>query len=176
MDCCPHCRKKPNSRKEKIASFALSSQSLKAHHLQKGSAYIKKKERLPTFHESVEKKAAQLVESYFELVTEEDSDDLDLSDSFFDFDGSASIPTEVVTVHAIGKPEGVDLNRRGSSTTKSTYHVLKWEIGKEISDDEYHANHDGTGEIYIWYRWLGDSWSWKCVTREEFEQIKSLEG
>ena len=116
------------------------------------------------------------MESFLE-VANEDSDELDLSDSFFDMDSSIeNNPPELVTVHAIGKPADVDVSRRGSPTNKSTYHVLKWEVGKDIAADEYQANQDGTGEIYIWYRWLGESWSWKCVSRMEFEQLKSVEG
>ena len=173
---CPHCKRQPTSVEEKTASLALSTECLKPHHLQKGSAYIKKKGRLPNFHESVQQKAAQLLENYLEVIDHADSDELDLSDSFFDMDNSATSPIEVVTVHAIGKPEGVDLSRRGTPTSKSTYHVLKWEVGNEISTDEYRANQDGNGEVYIWYRWLGESWSWKCVSRAEFEQLKSVEG
>jgi hypothetical protein len=157
MISCPNCQKKPSSQQEKKASFALSTQCLKTHHLQKGSDYIKKKGRLPKFHASVEKKAAQLVESYLQVMTDEDSDELDLSDSFFELDSSVSSPPEIITVHAIGKPEGVDLSRRGSATNKSTYHVLQWEVGKDISAEEFQANLDATGDLFIWYRWMGDS-------------------
>ena len=172
---CPHCKKQPTDTEEKIVSFALSKDCLKPYNLQKGSAYIKKKGRLPSFHENVRRKAAQLMENFLEVTTH-DSDDLDLSDSFFDLDTSPTSSNETITVHAIGKPEGVDINRRGSPSNKSTYHVLKWEVGKDISTDEYQANQDGTGEIYIWFRWLGESWSWKCVSRAEFEQLRSVEG
>jgi hypothetical protein len=176
MISCPHCQKKPTSQQEKKASFALSDQCLKPHHLQHGSAYIKEKGRLPKFHSSVEKKAAQLVASYLEVMADADSDELDLSDSFFDFDASVSNPPEIITVHAIGKPEGVDLGRRGSPSNKSTYHVLQWEVDKDISAEEFQANLDATGDLFIWYRWMGDSWNWNCVTRPEFEQLRSVEG
>ena len=50
-------------------------------------------------------------------MTDEHSDELDLSDPFFDFDSSVSSPTEFVMVQAIEKPEGVDNSRRGSRPT-----------------------------------------------------------
>ena len=173
---CLQCAAKPTRREDKIASIALSIQCLKLENLEKGSQYIKKTNRLPSFHESVLKKAIRLVESYIEVVDEnDDSDSLDLSDSFFEFSNDQQQKVELVTVHAIGKPENVDVNYRGSSSNKKTYHTLQWEIGNDISVDQANRHMDSPGIIFIWYRWLGDSWVWKCVPREEFEQLRSLE-
>ena len=67
MIACPGCKRKPSFREDKIASFALSIQCLKEHNLKKGSDYIKKKKKLPNFHESVRRKATQMVESFIEV-------------------------------------------------------------------------------------------------------------
>lgn len=174
---CPHCEHKPKSREEKIASFALSDQCLKEHNLEKGSTYIKKTQRLPKFHDSVMRKAIQLVESYVEVEVEAgtDSDSFEMSSTFFDFDLSTDA-TEFVKVHAIGKPEHVAVDVHGQQSGKqSTYHTLEWEVGKDVTETDANLNRDISGDLYVWYRWFGQRWTAKFVSRAEFEQLRRVE-
>jgi hypothetical protein len=172
MVACPSCKRKPNFREDQIASFALSLQCLKEHNLIKGSDYIKKRKQLPKFHESVRRKAAQMVESYIE-VDKEDSD-LDMSSAFFDIDLVADRP-KTVTVHAIGKPPNVALDHHSPNSKQKTYHTLEWEVGKDVPAEEVELNQDPSGELYVWYRWFGSAWTPKFVSRQEFEQLRNVE-
>jgi hypothetical protein len=171
---CEFCKQKPGTRVERIASMALSIECLKEHNLKKGSAYIKKTKRLPKFHESIERKAIQLVEAHLEVDEPKEFDSADLSSAFFEFDFSQGSGGEKITVHAIGKPENVSDEHRGDSK-RNTYHTMQWEVGKDISAEIADANVDPAGEIFVWYRWMGKSWTWKCVSRVEFEQLKSVD-
>jgi hypothetical protein len=174
---CEFCKTKPDKRADQIASMALSSDCLSEKNLKRGSEYIKQTKRLPKFHPDVQKKAMRLVESFIEITPSDGSDSVDLSSSFFDFDFShyPGAGAETITVHAIGKPEHLDNDHHGHRNHARTYHQLTWEIGKDISADQAAAYKDPAGEIFIWYRWMGNSWTWKCVSRIEFEQLKSVE-
>ena len=171
---CPNCNKKPRFREDQIASFALSTQCLKQHHLKKGSAYIKRKKQLPNFHESVQNKATQMVESYIDVDEDDNSDSLEMSSAFFNIDLASAEP-QFVTVHAIGKPPNAALDAHERLNQQSTYHTLSWEIGKDITEAEFSQNQDISGEVYVWYRWFGSSWTPKYVSRREFEQLRSVE-
>lgn len=172
---CEFCKKKPSSREDRIASLALSSECLQEHNLKKGSDFIKKHKRRPKFHESLQSKATQLVEAYIEVSPSNNSDSIDLSSSFFDFSFSQNANVETVKVHAIGKPEHLKDDYHGHRNNAKTYHTLQWEIGKDISAEDANAFKDPAGDIFIWYRWMSQNWTWKCVSRIEFEQLKSVE-
>jgi hypothetical protein len=172
MAACPGCKRKPSFREDKIASFALSIQCLKEHNLKKGSDYIKKKKKLPKFHESVRRKANQMVESFIEV--EEDDSDLDMSSAFFDLEPE-SAAARTVTVHAIGKPPGVALDMHSPHSKQKTYHTLEWEVGKDVPAEEVELHQDVAGELFVWYRWFGNSWTPKFVSRQEFEQLRNVE-
>lgn len=172
---CPNCKRKPSFREDKIASFALSTECLKQHHLEKGSDYIKRKKKLPKFHESVVQKATQMVESFIEVEPDEDSDSLDMSSAFFDIDLASDVQ-EFVTVHAIGKPPNVALDVHGLNSGKQkTYHTLNWEIGKDVPAEEVKMHRDAAGDLYVWFRWFGTAWTPKFVSRIEFEQLRRVE-
>lgn len=175
MAMCEFCRTKPDKREDRIASMALSSDCLNESNLKKGSDYIKKRKRLPGFHQNVQNKAIQLVESYMEVSTADDSDSIDLSSSFFDFEFAQKANVETVRVHAIGKPEHLSDDHHGHRNQAKTYHTVTWEIGNEISAEEANAYRDPAGDIFVWYRWMGNAWTWKCVSRAEFEQLKNVE-
>ena len=172
MEVCASCGKKPGSRDEKIASFALSDLCLKERNLVKGSEYIKKKRKLPRFHQNVEKKAIQLVESYIDFGTSTDEDSFQLSESFFDFAGVTSV--EKVMVHVIGKAEGVAVTQRGPTSKMKTYHTLEWEVDKDVSQAEVDQHLDA-GALYIWYRWMGEKWQYKFVDKAQFDQLRQVE-
>ena len=172
---CEFCKTKPDKRADRIASMALSSECLSENNLKKGSEYIKTRKRLPKFHENVQKKAIQLVESYIEVSPSDNSDSIDLPSSFFDFEFTRKANVETVRVHAIGKPEHLSDDHHGHHNHAKTYHTLTWEIGKEITAEDANAYKDSAGDIFIWYRWMGNRWTWKCVSRVEFEQLRSVE-
>ena len=172
---CEFCKTKPSNHQDRVSSMALSSDCLSERNLKKGSAYIKKTKRLPRFHKDVENKAKQLVESYIEVSPSDNSDSIDLSSSFFEFDFSQNKNVEFVKVHAIGKPEHLHDDNHGHRNNGKTYHTLQWEVGKEVSAEEANAYKDAAGDLFVWYRWMGNSWTWKCVSRVEFEQLKSVE-
>lgn len=169
---CRSCRFEPVRREAQIASLALSRECLSEKHLKIGSAYIKKTGRIPKFHKAVQHKAAQLVDALVEVPS---SDSIELSSSFFDFEFSKPDGQETVTVHSIGKPEHLDDDYRGQGSHSQTYHTVEWEIGKQVSADQVESCKDLNGDIFIWYRWMGNRWTWKCVTRIEFEQLRSVE-
>lgn len=158
--------------------MCLSDKCLKEKHLVMGSRYIRKNNKLPKFHESVVAKANELISSISDSQGEY-SQSFEFSNSFFDFQGLKGGKGETVQVHAIGKPlgEGKDgtapvsnLGARGS-----TYQVLSWEIGKEITFDEADLHMDDEGNIYVWFRWMGSGWNWKPVSQDEFNRLRALE-
>ena len=122
-----------------------------------------------------------MIESMLELAPEldEDSDSMEFSSSFFEFVPEDITPlNKRVTVHAIGKPKHIqdddDSLGRLQQNRSNTYHTLEWEVGKEISEEQANMYMDPSGNIFVWYRWLGNKWSWKCVSREEFEQLRKV--
>ena len=172
---CEFCKTKPSHHDDRVASMALSTECLKEPTLKKGSDFIKRTKRLPKFHQSIENKATQLVESYIEVSPSENSDSIDLSSSFFEFEFAQNENESFITVHAIGKPEHLSDDRQGHRISGKTYHTVQWQIGKDISADDATAYQDADGDIFVWYRWMGNSWIWKCVSRVEFEQLRRVE-
>lgn len=175
---CERCQVRPISQKDRITSMCLSDKCLSQKNLEVGSKYIRKNNKLPKFHESVQKKATELIEAVSDSHGEH-SQSFEFSNSFFDFQGLTGGKGESVRVHAIGMPvqSGKDGARAPSNlgNQESTYQVLNWEIGKEITFDEADLHMDDEGNIYVWYRWMGNSWTWKPVSQEEFMRLKNLE-
>ncbi len=171
---CSHCQALPQDRNDRIVSLSLSIQCLKEKNLIRASKYIKIKKRIPRFHENVTKRATELVEE--ETFDPSSSMSIELSESFFDFK-SAQKPKEnqIVTVHAIGKPAGVNSGHVGPVSRAKTYRVLNWEIGKDISEEEAKVHMDAFGCIYVWYRWMDNAWNWRCVTKSDFESLRKVE-
>ena len=165
---CNHCQAIPESSKDRIASMSLSAECLKEKNLIKASNYIKLKKRLPQFHETVTTKATQLAKQNSEADSSS-SMSFELSESFFDFkpDPSKSAKNETVTVHSIGKPRGIDRIHSGPVSREGTYQMLTWEIGRDISAEEVQMHRDAFGCIYVWYRWMENKWTWKCVTKAD---------
>lgn len=157
--------------------MALSNECLSEKNLKIGSRYIKENKRLPKFHKKVAQKAAQLMESYIEVDDERNSDSIDLSSAFFQFDFEAGEQRrpKFVTVHCIGKPANLSDDEFIQFHKKKTYHTLQWEVGNEITPEQVAVNQDDAGNVYIWYRWINNSWNGKFVPQAEFEQIKSVE-
>ncbi len=176
---CEQCSNQPIQHEDRVASMALSLNCLKPHHLEKATDYIKRTAKLPKFHDSVRRKALELIESMLELAPElsDDDDSMEFSSSFFEF-----VPDDIkplnkrVTVHAIGKPSHFQDDAPPNGQVRSnTYHTMEWEVGLEITEEQASLYLDPLDNIYIWYRWLGNKWTWKCVSREEFEQIRKVE-
>lgn len=177
MTKCEFCQKKPIHHRDRVVSMALSNECLSEKNLKTGSQYIKEKKRIPKFHKKVAQKAAQLMESYIEVDDARNSDSIDLSSAFFQFEFSSAKPgqPQFVTVHSIGKPANLANDEFSQFHKKKTYHTLQWEVGNEITVKQASANQDDDGNVYIWYRWMNDNWNGKFVSKAEFEQIKSVE-
>lgn len=177
MTKCEFCQKKPVHHRDRVVSMALSNECLSEKNLKIGSQYIKEKKRLPKFHKKVALKAAQLMESYIEVDDGRNSDSIDLSSAFFqfEFDAGEQGRPKFVTVHCIGKPANLSDTEFSQFHKKKTYHALQWEVGNEITQEQVSANQDDDGDVYIWYRWISNSWHGKFVPKAEFEQIKSVE-
>ncbi len=176
---CPKCQVKPLSQRDRLASLCLSKQCLPPKQLVMGSEFIKAKGKLPGFSESVVRKATQLLGTLPAASGSEDiSTSFDFSESFFDFEGKSQSAVEPkITVHVLGKPASLKANEEGGNlwNSRRTYHTLTWRIGKEISEDDYESHRSGDGEIYVWYRWIGNRWTWKYVSKSEFERLRKLE-
>lgn len=178
---CKKCEAKPISRGDKINSMALSSHCLSEKHLIAGSKYIRQYHKLPKINEKVILKATKLIDAIPERPDDKNKS-FDFSSSFFDFpgltkgnDGSAG---ETVRVHSIGKPknleEGAEL--RGMLGHKeSTYQLLHWKLGTDISIEEADEKMDEKGNIYVWFRVLGDDWTYKHVGKDEFMRLRAME-
>lgn len=71
---CNECGAMPTSREDRVVSVCLSSECLKQTNLRIASLYIRKKDRLPGFHEKVKLTA--------ERIVREMPEDFQLSQSF----------------------------------------------------------------------------------------------
>jgi len=184
---CRRCHTKPISKRDRITSFCLSLRCLKPHHLERGAAYIKTRGRLPRFHPKVIALATKQVEALPPPRAEKSSEtgqeystSFEFSESFFDFQGQIGQRESIsVTVHIIGKPPGdagpaataSQLGRRGS-----TYHRDTWQVGDEVSEEEYEMHRHTDDCLYVWYRWMGNGWAAKFVSKAEFDRLKEMEG
>ena len=171
---------KPISEKDKISSMCLSDRCLKYKSLEKASRYIREKRKLPKFDDKLIAKATKLVEA----IPEGDFDytEIGLGESFFDFQGFEDRRGEIVKVHAIGKPPQNPDNPDESvadtylGNDKSTYQVLEWEIGKDISIDEADMNVNDKGELFIEYTWVsGRGWIWRHVSQVRFRGLQVID-
>jgi len=178
---CKNCQAKPLSRGDKIDSMSLSNHCLSQNHLEAGSKYIRQYHKLPKINEKVIAKAAKLVEA-IPARPDDKNKSFDFSSSFFDFPGLTKgndLSTgETVRVHSIGKPKKFkkgEENRGMLGNKESTYQLLHWKLGTDISVEEADEKMDGDGDIYIWYRFMGEDWIHKYVSQEEFMRMKSLE-
>lgn len=176
---CPKCQVKPLSRRDRLASMCLSTRCLPEKQLRVGAEFIKTKGKIPGFSENVVKKATELLNAVQGTSSSEDvSTSFEFSESFFDFDGKLRSDLDPkVTVHVLGKPAELKADERGGNlwNSRKTYHTLTWRVGKEISEDDYEAHRSADGEIYVWYRWIGNRWTWKYVSKSEFERLRKLE-
>ena len=169
---CNHCQAVPHDLDDRVASMALSAECLKEKNLIKASNYIKIKKKLPRFHDVVMDKAKALVAKTIDQSTQS----FELSASFFDFNPEqGKKDKQMVTVHSIGKPPGVGDEHCGPVSRDKTYQMLSWEIGKDISAEEVQMHMDAFGCIYVWFRWIDKGWSWKCVTKSEFQNLRKVE-
>lgn len=158
--------------------MCLSDKCLSQKNLDVGSKYIRKNSRTPKFHERVLAKAQEFINAIPESSSDM-SQSFEFSNSFFDFQGLAGGKGETVRVHAIGRPlqdSGGNTPPSNIGNRQSTYQELVWEIGNEISFDQADLHMDDEGNIYIWYRWIGSSWTWKPVSKEEFSKLRGMEG
>lgn len=178
---CKKCQAKPLSRGDKINSMSLSNHCLSQKHLEAGSKYIRQYHKLPKINEKVTAKATKLIDAIPERPDDKNKS-FDFSSSFFDFPGLTAgndlSGGETVRVHSIGKPKKFkkgEENKGMLGNKESTYQLLEWKLGTDISIEEADEKMDGDGDIYIWYRFMGDDWVHRYVTQEEFMRMKSLE-
>lgn len=174
---CKRCQVKPISKKDKINSMCLSAQCLSTKNLDIGSKYIRKNNKLPKFHKKVLAKGTELIDALPDVSTDQ-SQSFDFSNSFFDFQGLKGDQGETIQVHSIGRPkESADGLSAPSNlgNRESTYQVLQWEIGKDITFDQADLHIDDEGNMYIWQRWIGSGWNWKPVSSEEFMRLREME-
>ena len=177
---CPKCQVKPLSQRDRLASMCLSRPCLPEKQLKMGAEFIKAKGKIPGFSDSVIAKATRLLDALPGAASGDDiSTSFEFSESFFDFDGKHRSDIEPrVSVHVLGKPADLKADDRGGNlwSSRKTCHTLTWRVGKEISEDDYEAHRGADGEIYVWYRWIGNRWTWKYVSKTEFERLRKLEG
>jgi hypothetical protein len=177
---CKFCEAKPISSRDKINSMAISNHCLNQKHLKAGSDYIRQYHKLPKINEKVIEKATKLVKAIPERPDDRKKS-FDFSSSFFNFPGltKGNDRGETVRVHSIGKPKNIKKGEdaRGMLGNKeSTYQLLHWKLGTDISIEDADNNVDDDGDLYIWYRFMGDDWTYKHISKEKFNSLQAMEG
>ena len=179
LERCKRCQAMPESRRHQIRSLCMSAECLKQENLAKCLEYVKSKKRFPKFHDKVKQQAIQILEQQLQSA-KATSQSIELSSSFFDFSDMShggNQPEKIVLVHVIGRHKeqqdapSLDANR----TQKRTYHQVWWQVGKDISLHDYDTHKDSLGELYVYYRWMNELWTSKCVSKAEFDKLKTLE-
>ena len=180
LSLCKNCEAKPLSSRDKISSMALSNHCLSQKHLKAGSDYIRQYHKIPKINEKVIAKATELVNAIPERPDDRKKS-FDFSSSFFNFPGltEGNERGEVVRVHSIGKPKSFkrgEESRGMLGNKESTYQLLEWRLGTDISIEEADNNVDDDGDLYIWYRFLGDDWTYKHISKSKFMDMQALGG
>lgn len=168
----------PQSNDEMILSFCLSLDCISADNLKKCRAWFKQKQRPPKFSDSVIEQAKKCAR---EAADDSDSsivyppEMLEFADLDDDDDDESPARRKTVRVHVIGRPKGLaDDEPPRNFGKEKTFFRETWVIGRDIAEDMVNHNLDGD-QLFIWYRWIGNRWSWCPVTRGKFAQLKAVE-
>ncbi len=173
---CGKCMSAPRTFDDLVLSFCLSLQCVTPDTLKKCREHFKVKKRPPGFRESIIELARPLAERY--AIDSEQS--IQYPPEMLEFtdldDDDDVVKRRSVRVQIIGrhKGRGDDEPSEALGNKKKTCHMETWIVGKDITEEQVTQNVDGD-QIYVWYRWMGNRWSWSCVTRGKFAQLKALE-
>ena len=168
---CPACQQQPEEPQDQIVSVVLSTRCVHRTKLVGASEFVKRKKRLPKISDKLIRKAMAVLEA------EQDgsSSSVEYPSSFFDFRESSQEDEHSITVHVIGRPN-ISKIKSPTGPPKKTYHTEEWVLGSDVSrEDADRDRDDETGCLYAWYRLIGGRWTWKLVSRQEFEELKSVE-
>ncbi len=177
---CNQCHSIPSTRDDQVLSLCLSLQCVTEQTLNRCRQYFRKKNKPPKFKEKIVRMAIQFLD---EQLGNSNSQSLEFSSSMFNFDDMREYDsqpltlTKTITVHVIGKgpkQETFDANAT-LGKTKGTYHKAQWVVGQDISEQEYENHKCPTGDMFVWYRWINNQWSWTPVSSAKFEQLRLLE-
>lgn len=174
---CSRCGAVPKTQDEKVLSLCLSLECVTQKTLLVCQRHFEKKKRAPRFKESIVQRATKCLEEQVESASD---NSIMFSNSVFDFSDlreEKSTPARRVTAHIIGKgPKQHNADANASlGKPHQTYHRSSWVVGNDISEEMYESNKGPRGDVYIWYRWLNNQWSWSCIARDKFEQLKAVE-
>lgn len=176
LNMCGDCHVIPEIERHQLRSICLSSDCLKQENLEICARYLKKKKRLPKIHDKVIRRAQQKLRT-LEAV-HSNSQSMEFSSAFFDFSDLESTkkrPDKIVRVHVIGRSKDEEDAPSDNHPNLGTYHQIWWQVGKDITSEEFSVHRDPTDEIYVIYRWLEERWTHWCVSREDFERFKMAE-
>lgn len=176
---CGKCQTAPSDYDDQVLSLCLSLECVKAETLSRCRKYFKTKNKPPRFKENVIKVAKLLLDE--QLANNQSNQSMEFSSSMFEFsDLSQDEPRrsmETVTAHIIGRAPNQEADDAQASLGKNgkTYHKRSWVVGTDIDQEMYDANKDGDGDVYVWYRWINNQWTWSCIGKSHFDQLKSVE-
>lgn len=176
---CKQCHAVPKTQDEKVLSLCLSLECVTQQTLNNCSKYFKKKNKAPRFKAPIVQRATEFLEEQQDGAGTNQS--IEFSSSAFDFpdlsEESVQAIRQTVTAHIIGKGPKQDSGDANASLGKAnkTYHRTQWVVGVDISEEQYETNKDPRGDIYIWYRWLNNKWTWLTVSPAKFDQLKAVE-
>ena len=174
---CSKCDAIPETKEEKVLSLCLSLECVTQQTLKVCQRHFEKKQRAPRFKDVIVERATKCLEEQIESGTD---NSIMFSASVFDFSDlieEKSTIRKQVTAHIIGKGPKQDTADANASFGKAhkTYHRSNWVIGNDISEEKYESNKGPHGDVYVWYRWLNNQWSWSCISHDKFEQLKAVE-
>ena len=176
---CGGCHTAPSKHDDQILSLCLSLECVKQDTLGRCRKYFEKKKRPPRFKEKIVKLAEMLLD---EQLGNSASHSLEFSSSLFEFpeliaEDAPRKKLSAIMAFVIGKGPNQDEADGNVSIGKAgkTFHTRQWLVGEDISKEMYESNKGFDGEVYVWYRWINNRWTWTCVGKAQFDQMKSLE-
>jgi hypothetical protein len=174
---CDRCMAAPRKYDDLVLSYCLSTECIKPETLVKCGEYLTEKKRLPKFHSSVVAEANRLAARH----AGPGEQSMEFSQSMLEFADSEEDLTDVprrrtVLVNVIGRRAGHSDEdpSTGLGSRQKTCHSETWIVGKHISEEQVNEYLDGN-QIFVWYRWIHDRWSWSCISRGKFAQLKAVE-
>ena len=176
---CGSCHEVPKTESDQVLSLCLSVECVKPETLARCRKYFRKKQKPPRFKENIVNLATLLLDE--QASNSHSNNSLEFSSSLFEFPDLQAEemrkPVETVTAHIIGKGPRQDEDDGSATLGKKghTYHTEQWEVGRDISEEQYKTARDPMGNIYVWYRWINNRWTWTCIGKLQFEQLKSVE-
>ncbi len=171
---CGECMATPRNFDELVLSYCLSLECLKPDTLKKCRQIFKQKKRPPKFRPEIKRAAARLAEERSDVGEQSIQFPSELMD-FADLEEDESGGRRSVPVQIIGRVEGQPEDEPPEiSCKRKTCHFETWIVGKDITQEQVDQYMDGE-QVFVWYRWMGNRWSWSPISRGKFAQLKSVE-